>query len=338
MKDVADRAGVSTATVSRVFSLPDVVSEVIRTRVLQAARDLDYAMNSMARGLSRNESRVILIGVPDIGNIFFGKLLKGLEQRARELSYSVLISDMSDEEGLLAAYSREIAAGRADGMVLINGSASKFRMDRIRNGAKRQIENPLLILIQRNLEVPVATLGIDNEAAAIKAVKHLLDLGHRRVGHITGPQDNVRARERLAGMRKAMAAAGLEFDERLLHFGDYEAEFDTGVEGVRRFFETGAAFTAIFCGGDGMSMGAIAELKRHGLSVPSDISIVGFGGMDFAVYSDPALTTISQPRAELGETAMSLLVSSLGGTDLEATEVVMEAELIIRGTTGRLKA
>jgi LacI family repressor for deo operon, udp, cdd, tsx, nupC, and nupG len=337
MKDVAERAGVSTATVSRVFSLPDVVSEAIRSRVLDAAQDLNYAMNGMARGLSRNESHVILIGVPDIGNLFFAKLLKGLEQRARELGYSVLISDMSDEEGLLAAYSREIAAGRADGIVLINGSASKFRMDRIRNGARRQIANPLLILMQRNLEGPIATLGIDNEAAAVKAMQHLLDLGHRRIAHITGAEDNVRSRERLIGYRRALASAGIPFDERLLHFGDYDTEYDSGVEGVRRFFEAGAPFTAIFCSGDGMAMGAMAELKKHDLTVPADVSIIGFGGLEFAVYADPPLTTVSQPRAELGEAAMSLLVDALQGKEPDTTEVVMDAELIVRGTTAPVR-
>lgn len=324
MREVAEAAGVSTATVSRALSDPARVSGEVRGRVEAAVARLGYTVNSAARSLRRSNTGVVLVLVPDIGNPFFSKLLKGVEQRARELSYSVLIGDTGTDSGLLELYMRQVAARRVDGMILLNG--------RLPGG---EAAVPVVVVSERVPGASAPMVGIDNAAAASLAMRHLRALGHERIAHIAGPDGNVLTADRARGYRDALREWPGSAAPHVVH-GDFSIE--SGREAARALMGgRRPAPTAIFAANDEMAMGAIVELKAHGIAVPADVSVVGFDDIEFAAAYDPPITTLRQPRFEMGRVAMSLLGGRLGGEahggEGAAESVVLPVELVIRGST-----
>lgn len=319
MREVAEAAGVSTATVSRALSDPARVSGEVRGRVEAAVARLGYTVNSAARSLRRNDTGVVLVLVPDIGNPFFSKLVKGVEQRARELSYSVLIGDTGTDNGRLEVYVRQVAARRVDGMILLNGRLPS-------GGAAGAV--PVVVVSERVPGASVPTVGIDNVAAAGSVVQHLRALGHCRIAHIAGPDGNVLTKDRAQGYHAALDGAALP---HVVH-GDFSIE--SGRRAARALVRGRHEPTAIFAANDEMAMGAIIELKALGASVPADISVVGFDDIEFAAAYDPPITTIHQPRFEMGRVAMSLLGDRLRGVAPSGVEdIVLPVELIVREST-----
>jgi LacI family transcriptional regulator, repressor for deo operon, udp, cdd, tsx, nupC, and nupG len=321
MKEVAHRAGVSTATVSRALSNPERVSAEVRGRVLQAVADLDYTLNAAARTLRRSNTGIVLVLVPDIGNPFFSKVLKGIEQRARELSYSVLIGEAGDDNGQLETFARQIDAKRADGMILLNGRLPDFMSKRAAD-----VSLPVVAASEWIAGAALPSVGIDNVAAALGAVRHLQDHGHRHIAHIAGPLGNVLSAARLAGYR---AALGAGIKPRVAQ-GDFS--ITSGQIAARTLMAARTPPTALFAANDEMAMGAIVALKALGLSVPGDVSVAGFDDIDFAAAYDPPLTTVRQPRFEMGRVAMSLLDSRLRGEDA-VDPVLLPTALIVRDST-----
>lgn len=324
MKEVAHRAGVSTATVSRALASPERVSAEVRGRVLQAIAELDYTLNTAARTLRRSNTGIVLVLVPDIGNPFFSKVLKGIEQCARELGYSVLIGDAGDDNGQLETFARQIDAKRADGMILLNGRLPDFMTRRAAD-----VGLPVVTASEWIAGAALPSVGIDNVAAAEGAVRHLQDRGHRRIAHIAGPPGNVLSAARLAGYRLALAPGG----KPCVAPGDFSIA--SGQVAARTLMAARTPPTALFAANDAMAMGAIVALKALGLSVPRDVSVVGFDDIDFAVAYDPPLTTVRQPRFEMGRVAMSLLDSRLRGHESALDPVLLPTALIIRDSTAR---
>lgn len=325
MREVAEAAGVSTATVSRALSDPARVSGEVRSRVEQAVARLGYTVNSAARNLRRNDTGVVLVLVPDIGNPFFSKLLKGVEQRARELGYSVLIGDTGADNGRLEAYAHQVAARRVDGMILLNG--------RLPGGAPgSETAVPVVVVSERVPGASAPFVGIDNAAAAGLAVRHLQALGHRRIAHVAGPDGNVLTADRARGYRDALQAFPEAAAPRVAH-GDFSIA--SGHRAARGLMRERHPPTAIFAANDEMAMGAIIALKALGLAVPTDVSVVGFDDIEFAAAYDPPITTLRQPRFEMGRVAMSLLGDRLSGTGPAADDVVLPVELVTRGSTAQ---
>ena len=323
MREVAEVAGVSTATVSRALADPARVSDEVRGRVEAAVAQLGYTVNSAARNLRRNDTGVVLVLVPDIGNPFFSKLLKGVEQRARELSYSVLIGDTGTDSSRLEVYTRQVAARRVDGMILLNGCLP---------GGDAAATVPLVVVSERVPGATVPMVGIDNATAAGLAVRHLQALGHSRIAHIAGPDGNVLTEDRVRGYQDAMRASLGSTASRVAQ-GDFSIE--SGRWAARALMHGGCPPTAIFAANDEMAMGAIVELKALGLAVPADVSVVGFDDIEFAAAYDPPITTLRQPRFEMGRMAMSLLGDRLRGAAWAAEHVVLPVELVTRGSTAQ---
>jgi LacI family repressor for deo operon, udp, cdd, tsx, nupC, and nupG len=324
MKEVAHRAGVSTATVSRALSSPERVSAEVRNRVHQAITELDYTLNTAARTLRRSDTGIVLVLVPDIGNPFFSKVLKGVEQRARELSYSVLIGDAGDDNGQLETFARQIDAKRADGMILLSGRLPSFMHKRAFDASL-----PIVAASEWIGCASLPSVGIDNVGAALGAVRHLQDRGHRHIAHIAGPPGNVLSADRLAGYRAALGA-GIRL--RVVH-GDFSIA--SGQVAARTLMAARTPPTALFAANDEMAMGAIVALKALGLSVPRDVSVVGFDDIDFAAAYDPPLTTVRQPRFEMGRVAMSLLDGRLRGSESVVEPVFLPTTLIVRDSTAQ---
>lgn len=327
--DVARLAGVSTATVSRSLSAPAVVSERTRARVAEAVARTGYIANSAARTLRRRRSDAVVVAVPDLGNTFFAELISGIEAVARERGVAVLVADVPRGGRAGVRLAQQLDAGRADGALLLHGA--------LLPGADAPGRDWKLVTVAEELPAevqerpPVSHVGIDNHAAASCATAHLIGLGHHRIVHVTGPRTTILTRQRMAGYEAAMRKAGLAGSIRMAP-GDFT--IGSGHRAARSMLQTGAPPDAVFCANDEMAIGVINGLAAAGLSVPGDVSVMGFDDIAFAAWSNPPLTTIRQPRREIGGLAMTELLRQIEGAP-PAAPVHVPFELVERQSTCR---
>jgi len=327
IKDIADKLGLSPATVSRALSGNELVAEATAERIRGAARELNYRPNVSARSLRTSRSMAVLMVVRDIGNPFYLDILKGVETTARAAGYSVLMGNTEDDPGRETEFFDMLRDGHADGMILMTGQLPGDPVSLERLSAPL----PVVVALEAIPDAPFPHVQIDNVAAAKTAVRHLLELGHTRVAHICGPLPEVLSVRRREGYRAAMAAAGLAIPEGCEQRGDFLLH--SGRRACRALLGLAEPPTAIFCANDEMAFGAIHELRSQGLEVPTDISVVGFDDVYLSEAFYPPLTTVSQPRTAIGRRAMSILLDILeGGTGPETT-VVLPTTLRVRGTT-----
>ena len=324
--DVARLAGVSIATVSRCLHMPDVVATKTRDRVLNAVRQTGYNLNTAAQSLRQRRSNTVLVVVPDIGNTYFSVILGGIEQEARAAGLTMLIGDTGRSVAREDAYVRYLLNGRADGaLLLVDPQARWFDIPTLNAMGLP----PIVAVSEVGPKSGSVSVSIDNEAAAHAATRHLIDLGHRRIAHVTGPASNILTAERLSGYRRALQEAGLEPDPTLEFPGDFSLK--SGRAAFDHYTAMADRPTGLFFANDEMAMGFLSTAYQAGVRVPRDLSIIGFDDIHFAQSCIPALTTIHQPRAEMGVAAMRLLLSIIAG---EAPGPVrLPYELVIRDST-----
>ena len=327
MKDIAGRLGVSPATVSRALSGTGLVAEPTLSRVLETARLLDYRPNVSARSLRTRRAMAVLMVVRDVGNPFYLDILKGVEATARAAGYAVLMGNTQDDPQREDNYFDMLRDGHADGMILMTGKLPVKSV--VFNDAQRA--PPVVVALETIENSDFPHVQIDNVAAARTAVDHLIGLGHRRVAHIAGPLPEIMARHRLQGYRLAMEAAGLAVPPGFEQRGNYLLH--GGRTACRALFETDAPPSAIFAANDEMAYGAIHELRRMGLDVPRDVSVVGFDDLYLSEAFHPPLTTMYQPRTEIGRRAMLLLLDILTGAAVRTAPLVLPTQLRIRAST-----
>lgn len=329
MKDVALKAKVSTATVSRALMNPDKVSQSTRSRVEQAALEVGYFPQSMGRNVKRNESRTILVIVPDICDPFFSEIIRGIEVTAAEQGYLVLIGDCAHQNQKEKTFLNLIITKQIDGMVLLS---SRLPFDA---SVEEQRNLPPMVMSNEfapELELP--TVHIDNLTAAFNAMNYLLDLGHKRIGCIAGPEDMPLCHYRLQGYVQALRRSGIVVDPHYIARGDFT--FEAGANALKQLLEQPLPPTAVFCHSDVMALGSLSWAKRQGLKVPDDLSIIGFDNIALAEFCDPPLTTVAQPRFDIGREAMLLLLDQMQGQNVSSGSRLMDCELIIRGSTRAL--
>ncbi len=331
IEDVARLAGVSIATVSRCLHTPDLVAAPTRDRVLTAVRETGYNLNTAAQSLRQRRANTVLVVVPDIGNTFFSEILGGIDQVASAAGLTMLIGITGRLKQREDSFVRYLLNGRADGALLLAEPQSAwFDIPR----ANAQGIKPIVTVSEVGLQHATTAVSIDNQAAAHAAVTHLIGQGHRLIAHVSGPPLNVLTRERLIGYRRALADAGLPQPDAHVFAGDF------GLAGGRACFEAwhGLAVrpTAVFCANDESAMGFITAAHRAGVRVPADLSVVGFDDIHFAQSCIPALTTIRQPRTEMGATAMRLLLAIIA--DEVPRSVCLPFQLIPRDSTALLSA
>lgn len=327
LRDVARVAGVSTATVSRALEKPGAVADTTRSRVMEAVAACGYTPNIMARSLRKMETRLVTILLADVTNPFFNEIVRGIEQVAREHGYSVLLADSENDPGRENAYGDLLAAKRTDGMILLNG---RMPAGLTLPDAGEATDAPIVVACEYLPNIDLPTIQIDNIDAARRGTEHLLSLGHRRIGFITGPLWNVLSRDRLFGYRTAMLDRGLPFDEALVVHGNFSIQ--SGIAATERLLGLSQRPTGIFASNDEMAIGAIRAARDAGLRVPQDISIVGFDDIRFAAFVDPPLTTIRQPGQEIGRRAMTHMVHILAGERIAERRLVLPTELIVRSS------
>ncbi|MER2537002.1 MAG: LacI family DNA-binding transcriptional regulator [Rhizobiaceae bacterium] len=332
IKDIAERLGVSPATVSRALSDTGLVAEPTLSRIRDAASALDYRPNVSARNLRTRRAMAVLMVVRDVGNPFYLEILKGVEAAARAAGYSVLMGNTENDPDRERQYFDMLRDGHADGMILMTGKlpSAPGYAERLPKGL------PVVVALEMIEGSGFPHVQIDNEAAAAEAVRHLIGLGHRRIAHIAGPLPEVMSQRRRDGFRRAMAEAGLAVPDGYEQRGDYLLQ--TGRTLCRALLDLPEPPTAIFVANDEMAFGAIHELRRSGLDVPGDVSVVGFDDIYLSAALFPPLTTVSQPRAEIGRQAMRLLLRMLSGEALPARPLVLATELKVRGTTAPPRA
>lgn len=323
IRNVAALAGVSIATVSRALQHPDKVREETRKRVFEAVEKVNFVPNANARNFRQQSNRTVILLVRDIGNPFYLEIYKGVEETASEAGYKVLMGDARDDEARVANYIDLVRQKHADGLILMTGSFPAELAER------PDLLPPIVIASETFPGLDLPTAKVDNVAASTEAVRYLIEAGHREIVHIAGPRPESLAEERLSGYRQALTDAGIADDENRIVCGDYSIE--AGREAVRHLLAQKTKFTAIFAASDQMAIGAISELKQNGLSVPADISVVGFDDIIFANAFDPPLTTVRQPRREMGRRAMELMIRRLDGNKFNDV-VQLETELVIRGS------
>ena len=326
MKDVAQLAGVSTATVSRALMNPEKVSVSTRKRVETAVLEAGYSPNTLARNLRRNESKTIITIVPDICDPYFAEIIRGIEDAAVENDYLVLLDDSGQQKKRESSFVNLVFTKQADGMLLL-GTDHPFDV------SKPEQKNlpPMVMACEFAPELELPTVHIDNLTSAFEAVNYLAQLGHKRIAQISGPTTATLCKFRQQGYQQALRRAGVSMNPAYSTVGDFT--FEAGAQAVRQLLALPEQPTAIFCHNDAMAIGAIQEAKKLGLRVPQDLSIVGFDDIQFAQYCDPPLTTISQPRYEIGRQAMLMMLDLLKGNDVQAGSRLLEAKLVVRGST-----
>ena len=329
IEDVARIAGVSIATVSRCLHMPDVVAPKTRERVLNAVRQTGYNLNAAAQSLRQRRSNTVLVVVPDIGNTFFAEILGGIEGEAAAAGLTMLIGDTGRVKAREDAYVRYLLNGRADGALLLAEPQSAW-FD-IPNVNGKGIK-PIVTISEVASQPETIAVSIDNEAAAHAAVTHLIGQGHRVIAHLSGPDSNILTQQRRMGYRRALGDAGLQWCQ------DQEFPGDFGLASGRAAFERwrGQAFrpTGLFCANDETAMGFISSAHSAGVIVPRDVSVVGFDDIHFAQSYIPALTTVRQPRAEMGATAMRLLLAIIANE--APVSIRLPFELVLRDSTAVL--
>ncbi|SNY77707.1 DNA-binding transcriptional regulator CytR [Enterobacter sp. CC120223-11] len=330
MKDVAEKANVSTATVSRALMNPDKVSQSTRNKVEKAALEVGYFPQALGRNSKRNESKTILVIVPDICDPFFSEIIRGIEVTAAEQGYLVLIGDCAHQNQQEKTFIDLIITKQIDGMLLL-GSRLPFDAS-----IEEQRNLPPMVMANEfapELELP--TVHIDNLTAAFNAVNFLHELGHQRIGCIAGPEEMPLCHYRLQGYVQALRRSGLAVDPHYIARGNFT--YEAGANALEQLLALPEPPTAVFCHSDIMALGALSLAKRRGLKVPDDLSIIGFDNISLSEFCDPPLTTVSQPRFAIGREAMLLLLDQISGQNVSSGSRLLDCELIVRGSTTKNK-
>jgi DNA-binding LacI/PurR family transcriptional regulator len=319
IRDVADRAGVSTATVSRVLSGALEARPATQQRVLDAVRELGYRPSGIARSLKLQTTGTFGLIVTDILNPFFPELVRAIEDAARERGYAVLLGNGDEDPDREATYLEVLAERRVDGLIVASGGLSE------RHG--RWLRNAPIPVVLVNCELADGSrpaVLTDNRGAARLAAEHVIGLGHRRIGHITGRPTNAATSERIAGIRDAIGAVGV--DEPTLALAEGDGHVAGGESAMSDLLARPVPPTAVLCYNDLTAIGAIQAVRGRGLHVPADVSITGFDDIDLAAWVDPPLTTVSQAIAEIGRASVHALVETLAPAADTATDAVTGSE------------
>lgn len=330
IKRVAKLAGVSPATVSRAFSNPGKLSPGTLEKVLQAAKQLNYKPNSLARAFRGRSTRSVLVMVPDLRNVIFAEVLSGIERILAETDYSLLVMDTRDDVETERTGLEMVQTSRADGVIQVGGRTLKQILP---DADLAQIPFVHALDVVEPANYP--TVMIDNAAAAEDMAAYLLALGHRDIGVLGGIQNRIVSQERLKGFRRAIEAYGLKFDESKCEYSAYS--FAGGQRASLRLLSRHPHLTALFCLSDDIAIGAIRTAIDRGLNLPKDLSITGFDNTAFSKVCQPPLTTVVQPAERMGEIAMTMMINLLSGEPFGQQHQCLPTELVIRSSTLRMQ-
>jgi DNA-binding LacI/PurR family transcriptional regulator len=321
--DVARRAGVSKSLVSMVIRGDQRVSVKRREAVLRAAAELDYRPNAMARGLVQRRTRIVGVVISDLRNPFFGEVVSGILQRAGELGYRVLFSTGDRQQDLEVEAIESLLELRVDGLILAGPRIEEPSIGRVSRAV------PLVVLHRRTAKVASDSITNDDFKGAEIAVEHCVSLGHSRIAHIDGGA-GAGAGERREGYERAMRQFGLTENIFIVPGGFTEAP---GRRGAQELLRGRPLPTAVFAANDLCAIGALTAFEEAGLSVPTDISLIGYDNTSLAALRHVSLTSIHQPSSDMGRMAVERLFERIDEGRIEPRHEVVSPSIVIRNTT-----
>ena len=328
IRDIASSAGVSTATVSHVINNTRFVSEETKRKVLEVIERSGYTPNAHARNLATKQNHTLGLILSDLSNPFFPELVKSIQERAIELGYDITMANTNYDSGRTLASVQRMLEQRVSGVAVMT---SEVDVSLARRLAEREVA--VVFLDVGKVGPHVSNIVVNYEQGIRAGVEHLLELGHRRIAYISGPLRIKSAQRRHLAFTRTMK----KYESSLrtqpwVYEGDFKAA--GGQRAVAEMLRQEPRPTAIVAANDLMAMGALGELKKAGLRVPEDISIVGFDDILFAALTDPPLTTINLPREEIGRAAVEALLDTIKDASRQGHEYKIKPLLVVRESTG----
>ncbi|MCL6548014.1 MAG: LacI family transcriptional regulator [Alicyclobacillus sp.] len=323
--DIAQRAGVSIATVSHVLNNTGRLRASTRQKVLRVIEELGYERNPLATALAGKNSYSIGFLIPDVNNLYFPEILRGLEDEAFRQGYSVLVCNTDNDLDKERAYVKTLVHKRMDGLIIATGGTpGEVIQELLQTGVR------VTVLSREIPQVSVATVMVDNIRGGYIAAQHLLSLGHRRIGVITEPLSIASSRDRLRGFRSAVADEAPDAQVYVPEQSGFD--IDAGTRMARELL-TAYPITALFAVNDQLAVGAIQACRELGRRIPEDVSIIGFDDTVLAKVVHPPLTTVAQPTYELGRRAAALTIGSIESDQQWTETLVLKPELVVRAST-----
>lgn len=331
LNDVAERAGVSVSTVSRVLNRKATkyrISADTETVILQAAEDLGYKANHLARGLRLKKTHTIGLIAPDISNPFFAYVIKQVQHIAHGLGYSLIVCNTDENLEMEIEQVNLLYRKRVDGLIAMPVGQ---QYDHFEEWMERDV--PLVLLDRCFDALSVDSVVVDNYQGAYQATEHLISFGHERIALVQGLPGTYTNTARLQGYRDALSAHGIAVDEALVVGGDFRQE--RGYIETKMLLGLDPPTTAIFATGDLITLGALQAIYEEGLSIPEDVSLLSFDDFDFASFLRCPLTAVQQPKEAMGEMAVKLLVERLDNGEKERRRIVLKPKLVVRASVAQ---
>ena len=328
MKDVAELAGVSASTVSHVLNGTRKVSEDTRERVRLAIEELGYEPNLLAKSLKVSRTFTIGLLISDIQNPFFTSVIRGAEDVALSRGYHLFLCNTDEDPNREDEYVRELSKKRVDGLIVASSASRRNHTLQLR------LEDVPFVFMDREVEgIEADTVSVDNRLGMRLIAEHLTQLGHERVGMVSGPLEKSSGHERYHGLRDALADLGLPLHDSLVRFGDFRVS--GGREAAEELLRLPEPPTALVVSNNQMTLGALLAVRELGLRVPDEVSVVSFDDMEWAPLANPPLTALAQPTYEMGATAARMLLDKIEKKAIGSpSKLFMEPELMVRGSTG----
>lgn len=328
IKKIAERANVSTATVSRLINKTSYISPETAEKVWSAIDELGYYPNVNARGLASGRSLLLGLIVSDIVNPFFPELVKSFEEAAMQQGYEIITANTNYDPARTAQRVRRLIERRVDGVAVMTSEMDQTLIDEL---STRGI--PIVFLDTGKVRENISNVRIDYEQGISEAVNHLLELGHRQIGFISGPLGLKSAKIRRSAFLRFLRKRGIIESKELVTVGDHK--IGGGKAAMMRLLKLEKRPTAVLASNDLTAIGALQALRVSGLRVPEDMSLIGFDDIDLSQSTDPPLTTVNVSRARVAESAFMSLFKHINGETKSGTETHIETNLIIRESTAK---
>ena len=328
IRDVAKLAGVAPITVSRVVNNSGYVSDETRTRVEEAIEELGYIPNMLGPSLRFKQTNTLALLLTDITNPFWTTVARGAEDAANEKQYNLILCNTDESEEKQAQYTQMLLRRQTDGILLVPASSTPEAVELL------QRQNVPTVILDRSLpDVEVDEVRSDSEAGAYQATRHLIEMKHRHIALLTGPEYVSTAKDRAEGFCRALNESHLGCQPEFIQWGKFTRE--SGYEATKRLLQLDPRPTALVAGNNFIAIGAMAALNEAGCRVPEDMAIVAFDDLPAALTIEPFFTAVVQPAYEMGFQATQLLISRLSGEHEEGcAKIILAPELIIRRSTG----
>lgn len=324
IQQVAEKAGVSVATVSRVLNQAASVSTKTRLKVENAIKELNYEPSMLGRNLRNSESRLLLVLLPSISNPFYTEIINGIQNTAIANSYNILLCETDSNPQRENIYFNMIKNKLADGVISMDPTVNMQKLTELAES------HPVILCSEYDEGGSIPFVTIDSELAAYQAVKYLIRLGNKKIALINSDEKFLYARQRRSGYERALKEFNLPIREEWIYH-TRDLEFQNGVQAMRMLLDLEEMPTAVFAVSDTLAIGALKGINGSGLHVPNDLAIIGFDNISFSNMTNPTLTTVSQPMYKMGVTAANMLIMSIKGEQVES--VVLDHDLIIREST-----